>query len=230
MISTAVLVPQPIQHKPNVFEQTGIDTQNVARPSNRSLRLKVGRQFFEHDTRKNTSFASPIHGRHTRSRCRETNVPHMSPPTRFSPEIVPAPSFACVESSNQKLRRKLLRVQRQLRLQTEAIRMQQQYQQHCQQYKLNQLQLQQPQMPVAAVKNGGSAGCCCSCVNVTTPMMMHSNGNRSLADEIGGDLMLHGCQSSDHGSEHATGFQPYRVHGMRSVVRYHERFHTENHQ
>lgn len=233
MISTAVVVPQPI--KSNLFEQSvGAVAQIAAKPTNRSLRLKVGRQFFEHDTRKNTSFASPLHGRNPRTRCRETyagaQYAQMSP-LAFSPENLPAPSFACVETSNQKLRRKLLRVQRQLRLQTEAIRMHQQYQQHCQQYPQNQQQMQQPQLPVAAIKGGGGGGCCCSCVNVSPPMMMHPNDARALAGGIGGDdLMQHGCLASEHGSKNAVGFQPYRVHGMRSVVRYHIRLHLNSYQ
>lgn len=193
-----------------------------------ALRAKVGRQFFEHDTRKNTSTTfgkdstNPMYGNgNVRSRYQhhaKTIADHLAKvrsestsPNYFATDNVSFSSTPqCADHTNQKLRRKLLKVQRKLRMQTEALKLQQ-HQQKLQQHML------MPNTghgghgttknPKSVGDSSSGGGCCCSCINNMS--LVHLQNRSTATTSSASSDVLHCVSQMD----------PFRVQGMRSVVR-----------
>lgn len=248
----------------------------------KKLRPKVGRQFFEHDTRQNyfakakrrnkplqrsppiqrrpdtTAFNRYMSSLNSNDPLMGAQVPfadHSSTSSRDSKSPIPsitslgqgssphrAPNSP--EAVNNKLRKKLLKIQRQLRIQTEALR------QH-------QLLSCAPAAIPAIVAGPSATGCCCSCafigeeqhVNVSlmqkrfhhhqqhmrqqqqhhqVPGMVPMETRSTMFDCNGGNgHHHHGAPDMDagpgvvgRGGALVNGpFHPFRMQGLRSVVR-----------
>lgn len=235
MISTVV---SPNKRPMSLFDQVG--QTRAGRP----LRAKISRQFFEHDTRKNsTAFYKDLTTpTQLRTRCRtkqSSGHSFLSHNNRNDNDVDSSPNYlqeniptnhhrlhnseTSPDNVNQKLRRKLLKVQRKLRMQTEVLKLHHQHQKDQQQH---------PVIPTHTQTPTGHS-CCCSCVNGHMSMMHVHNQEPAAIEMTVGDGM-HCVGSLDNveriyygsrtGMESDEAYHQFRsMHGMRSVVRYYIR-------